>query len=702
MADLESEEKPQSARDTLALDQRTAEKVFSSPGVDFGIELPPDFPPQMRALGQIYDVIQRWLHGDNRRGERYYPTTEDVLSDLQIHKRSINDKVPMPTEEEFGRYLRLLASSQPPFIHFLRELHMGPSRLEVQSMYTAPTDKHPDKVIVGYQAALRNSSNVLKDILYGSVLYSDWEERVKTLKTLEDLELRRSRVDYFLRQLYVTDSSIPQTDFDERLRLKKINENINRYIYRPLIQQLYRDKMVVSFSCKEARAAGVAGLEKYSDILLFNNPEQLQKRYFSLRAVLDSHLCWDFMDRGQLEDLRARKDRDEIDADEFYAAVAALVLAELYRGETANTDLLDLALEVQKLSEWNRAYEKKHRENEEKNALQSMIERVRQHGDLVRVNPRRKTAFPEQYLKMVLTGKIPALLWATEPPARLERGTEPHPQDYEFIFLLYRDRTVTGTAIQSALKLYDEGDDPYLVLLLDRLLMLDELPPNELKKFVPPVYLEQLKKAIQRSYARHLPWLVRFWYSLTSTEITEDTVRKIKQRMKAQSDKEHEAVRRGAEIQEKKSARKQVKSVARERVQEEDRVSHALKATTKLIDKHWAQGHFPTRDDIVDLAPEDQRDQVTKVLGLVDAGAASVRAIRKIQLPSSTNVFASEEYLKEHQTEIVKLCERHSNAEHVAVSEGVERTLQDPTRKRAQIQYSPEDYKAVLRQVQTF
>ena len=696
----ETTEKPHSARDQIVVEHGTAEKVFSSPQVDFGLNLPGDFQPNLRALGQIYDVIQRFLVGQNRRGERYYPTTEDVFGDLQVFKRSISDKVPMPSEEELRAQLRLLAATEPPFVHFLRELTITAQGVEVNTSYTAPTEKHPDKVMVGYQATLRNSSNVLKDLLYGtgSTLYINWEERCGSLHSLDALELRKHRVDYFLKQLYVNDPSLKSTDFEGRLRMKKVNESINRFIYRPLIQQLYRDKMVLSFSCKDIRAS-MPGMERYSDLLLFNNPEQLQKRYNAIRGVLDSHLCWDYMDQGFVEGLRRKKDDGH--EDDFYFELAGHVLGSFSGTEVVNEDLFDLALEVQKLSEWHKGHSKKTREKKEKDELQAIVERVRQHGDLVRVNPRRKTAFKREYLKMILAGRVPAIIWVTEPPFHGDKGEVPDPEQFEFIFLLYRHRTNTGKAIESALKLYNEGEDTYLVLLLDRLLRLDETPPQELKKYVPPVFLEKLRAAINKSYARYLPLWLRMWYAITSTEITDEIILKVKQRIKLEQVKSREAARRVSEVQEKKTARKQVKSAARARVQDEDKVLGALNQTIKLINRHWERGHFPTRSDVEDGAPEEQREDVAKVLGLVDAGAASVRAIRKIRLPSQTAIYAGEDFLKEHQAEIVRLCERHSSQDTVAVSDGVERTLQDPTRKRTQAAYTPEDYKAVLRHVQT-
>ncbi len=701
MSAEETPEKQQSAPGKIVVDYATAVKAFASPQVDFGLNLPADFQAEMRALGQIYDVLQRFLIGDHRRTERYYPTTEELYSDLQLLKRTVGDKIPMPTEAEFRRLLRQLATTDPPFIHCLRELAMGRSGIEVLSLYTAPTEKHPDKVLVGYQSALRNSSNVLKDLLYGTALFSSWDERLKTLKNLSDLDLRQSRVDSFLKLLYIHDPAIPPADFDERLRLKKVNEAINRYSFRPLIQQLYRDKMVVSYSCKEIRALSNPGMDKYSDVLLFNNPEQIQKRYFDIRQILDSHLCQDYMDRGFVDNLRARMTREEISQEDFYFELAGHVIQEVTRGQTVNMDLFDLAVEVQKLSEWNRAHEKKHREDTEKNELAAMIEAVRKHGDLVRVNPRRNPAFKDRHLKLVLTGRMPTLFWATEPPYRPVPGQEPNPHDFEHIFLLYKDRANTGAAIQSALKLYDQTGDTYLVLLLERMLGLDETPAAELKKHIPPVFLDRLHATVNRTYAGHLPFLLRLWYTLTSTEITAEKVRSIKQRLKKQEAARVIELRQEHEEREQKSARQKVKSVARGRIQEEDRVLDALNLTIELINGHWARGHFPARIDVIDSAPEEQREPVTKVLGLVDAGAASVRAIRKIRLPSQTDIYAGEEFLKEHRDPIVRFCERHGGEGHVAITDGVARTLHDPSSKRANSVYSPEDYRAVLREVQT-
>ncbi|MCB1309587.1 MAG: hypothetical protein KDK30_15465, partial [Leptospiraceae bacterium] len=273
-------------RKLLALHPRDAEIIFTSQS-SYGSSLTADFRENVKALNQVYSAVQRYLQGIYRRPDVFYPQLQDIFKDLQMHKRAISDKIPMPTEEQLQKQCINLAAQNPPFIHVLRELSVsGNNSFTFVSLYVAPTEKHDDKVIVGYRSTIENSMKVLRDRIRRGELGIDYALAFGRVSAASELPVTFGRVDTEMKKIYINEKSFSSITQADLAHLRRVNQEIYKRLYKPLLLQGIKERIFLSISCEDIRKLDFAGSDRVFDIVLFNNAEAIKDRFAALANFL--------------------------------------------------------------------------------------------------------------------------------------------------------------------------------------------------------------------------------------------------------------------------------------------------------------------------------------------------------------------------------------------------------------------------------
>ena len=648
-------------RNQIAIhDPQTAGSIFSSINLEGNDELSEDFKANVKILSQLYDAIQRYLMGLYKKGDSFFPNSDDIYNDLQLFKRTISDKAPMPSKEELEYLTFILAGETIPFIHIYRELEMEPSgKLRGVTRYVAPTEKHPDKPAVSVQSFIRNSSLVMKEFIMRNASGYPWEGFLDPSQEPDKINLRPGRADHILSVLYIRPQG-KKTDNRTVLRLKKINSNIQRRVLMPLLQQLIREQQVISFSCKEVRTR-IPGQEKIPDIFLLSEKDQLMRRYEKVRGILDSPWAIEAQDSHLRKDLEVRLEKGEITLDEFFHRLSGGILESMSTNAEKAPWLLEPSLEVNNLSAWKMNFEKEKTRQEEKDAMRGIIDRLQKAGTVFQAKQGRNYAIPERFIKLILNGKMPGILIALDPFDLPEGGV----QDldlYENIFLILKDRRITGKAVETAEELFEKNDDVYLIRVLENLFGIGFIPEHKLKEFVAPAYIERFRRLMKRSYVRYLPWVHRVWLTISSGEIRDEKLSRLQHQKRTENSSLLKKKQRKAEVEDRASGRRQVRELAEQRLRGEsqggpDASQDVQRGIIAYIDSSWARGQFPEGPDIIRGLSQEAREEGEKTLELAALGAATVKDIICIPISGGEKIYASAAYLKEHHESILSRCQ---------------------------------------------
>ena len=101
----------------------------------------------------------------DRQGETSYPDIRELSRYLAIHKRSVSDRSPMPSEEEILQIAVILAGQRLPFIHILRKVVHSSEGIAFETNFAAPTESRTDKVIAAYKSIIHQAHHALKKII---------------------------------------------------------------------------------------------------------------------------------------------------------------------------------------------------------------------------------------------------------------------------------------------------------------------------------------------------------------------------------------------------------------------------------------------------------------------------------------------------------------------------------------------------------
>lgn len=662
------------------LGNEDALKILSSVQTDEGFELTEEFKANRKILGQIYDSIQRKLDKLNRKSPALFPYRDETYDDMQTYKRTVSDKTPMPKMETFEKLTIILAAQNPPFIHLIRELDINDhGDIKVLSGYSAPTETQSDSIPHQYQTAVKNSTFAVKKYMNNHRKEFPWEEKLKNINTIDSIQLSHGRVDQIVKVLFIRMNDAKISNSEDKLRIKSINSLINRRIRLPLLQQLLREKLIVAISCKDLQSSGVSGTEKLSDILLFNVPDQIKRRFLSVCSIIGAPWTREYLAGSIFESLSRKLNENEISRDEYFKQLATEFFNGFKTGKNIPQKLLIPVIEVLKMSDWLNSFEISRNKREEVDAVHEILEKIKNHGTLFRAKQHNKLFIPEHHLITILSGHMPAVLATTEPFEDLTtvRG-KIDLKLYENIYLIFKDRQITATAIEKAINIYTMNGDFYLLRILENLLCIHQLPVQKLKGFIAPVYLENLLLTIKDSYKRSLPLVYRLWLFLTNAEISDARLSLLyeenrqKNLMKLNEKREFNVERAMAH------GKKEVRKLAEERLKSRKKPPDSsfdpviIKQIASYISESWDENFYPRERDILRNVRPETLEEVKKILSFAEVGAATVKSIVQIPITDKDAIFASSEYLINNRDKILALYKKRlQDTEEIVINEKI-------------------------------
>ena len=649
-------------RPLLALHPRDADRLFASPAVH-GKFLNPDFRENLRPLAQIYQGLQRFLQGlaANRKADSYYPTVTELYRDVQEYRRTINDKAVMPDQQQFERYCLMLAACNPPFVHVLRELKWGEQGFEFASLMAAPTEKHEDKVVVAYQGTLTTSTKLLRDVVRSEGFGFNYGSLFEGAPDATQVPVHRGRVDHVLKRCYFNEKdykAISQSDINN---LRRVNQELFRRIYRPLLLQGIKESLFVSFSCNDFRKAGFPGSDQVYDVVLFRSMEEIKNRYAALTHFLRPDMMAGLLSSDTVEQIERRFKAGELDEAQMPIEKAKEAYQMAIRQDPVPIPAVLLCAEIMLVGQWLRTETKVEAKAREEDELKQILKRLRA-GGLHRVRSNRDFVIPEKYLRPMLQGRLPAVLAVTDPydaPSNINASS--NLDLYENIFVLYRGRENSAKAIDTAIELYENNSDTVLLHVVEELLGLGRTPEAKLKEFVPPIHLDRLRQALRSSYATRLPVWRRFLLWITSSQPGEQTIIRLRRQRRKERGRSVDRAQEKSEKRERKQARTKVKRLARSRVEAgeagdssdnlgEDE-ARALKRVEQYLDTQWLRGSYPSRSDIESSIGNETH--LAHALDLIDLAAVSARSVVRVPVGADA-IYATRSFLEENREALLE------------------------------------------------
>ncbi|MBX7059526.1 MAG: hypothetical protein K1X75_15795 [Leptospirales bacterium] len=670
----------QDARKLLALNPRDADLVFSSQS-SYGGALGDDFREHVKTLGQIYQAIQRYLSGAIRRENVYYPELQDVSRELAAYKRSVSDKIPMPTEEQLFKHCICLAAQDPPFIHILREPQLaGKMTIGFATRFVAPTPKHLDKVVVGYRSTITIGLNVLRSFVQSPDFGFDYASWFAAAREPAEVPLQQGRADAMLRKMMIEERSFSTVTGYDVANLRRVNGELGRRLYRPLVTTAVRERVLLAIGCEDLRNSGMAGADRFTDIILFNPEPEIRNRLAALTASMKPDWLAGLIGGDELRLLDAQLKSSQINQLEYFESTARAALEQRKKESEAARDA-PLLVEVLKLSSWLRARDKQSAKEAELREARDIVKKIQAAGTLFRLRDHRRLGANEQFVRLMLRGRVPGVLAVTDPfippndiPADFDLN------EAENIYVIYKDRKITAKAIETAIELFEKTGDKGLLFSLEELLGVGRVGEAELKEYVAPVFLEKLKRAGNEALTAQLPWWSRLFMWITSSELDEISARRMRAEMYARNARRADRITSGRRRDAQQKAASDTRKLARERVdrkeREESGVIEALDDAGKRgldllrerLDLTWDRGLFPVKEDLQRIVQGEGGAAAGKLLGLIDVGAASVREVLRIPVAGGLDVYATRTYLTRNKAELLSRCETKLRNEPAAAS----------------------------------
>ena len=154
----------QDPRKLLAFHTNDARKILIGPE-GYRNLIDEAFVANGRRIYMFYEALQNSLSRTDQQGEVSYPDLKELSRYLAIHKRSLSDRSPMPSEEEILQIAMVLAGQRTPFIHILRRIVQTSSGIDFQTSFVAPTESRPEMVVTAYKDIIHEAHSVIKRII---------------------------------------------------------------------------------------------------------------------------------------------------------------------------------------------------------------------------------------------------------------------------------------------------------------------------------------------------------------------------------------------------------------------------------------------------------------------------------------------------------------------------------------------------------
>ncbi len=652
-------------RKLLALHPEDARKVLIGPEA-FKAQLDREFIDNVRKLSMLYEALQTGVKAAQGRESDGSLSIDEVQRHLAIHKRSINDRTRTPAGGELLAQLLLLAGQPLAFICILRPLVLENKKISFRTYLMAPTDSQPDQVSASYARVIEKINSSLRSIKSNS-FENSYIETLRSSLNSSSPEPRIGRIDYELRKMYIqeTDTTAPNRP-NIRKCIARVNQDIFDRLYRPAVLAGIKDKTLVSFSCEDVRSASGENKnsKQFYDIIHFASPSYLKERFKILCKFCTPSFFQDWWSEEQAAKLKQSLDSNEITESQYYTSLSQTILTKLQTNiNTVASALVSLAIEIVKLSQWLNAYEINRNKEEKQNQFNNIIAQIKAANNLYQVRDTKWLAENKEIVHAILCGKMQGILGATHPyynPFQIGKDFDLKAL-HANIYLIIKDKKITGNAIQSAVKVYKQVNDVTLLRVLENIFQLHTTKNTELREYIAPVYLNILWEAVNHSYTHHLSWFSRLYHALLSKQLSSSKLKRIRAKIETtqrrSSMERLTKVAKASSLQKKREMQKNYENSAMQKDVQDQAITEEekqlIKKLCEYMNQQWANHHYPQREDLMKVAG-NQGHVMKKMLSLVDIDTLSVRPIITIHVHGMEQIYASRDYLKNHRDTLIR------------------------------------------------
>ncbi len=656
------------------LDPATARKMFVSTSME-SENADEAFTKNLRNLSMIYEALQNSLTGIGNKNTLHYPTIQELNRYLAIYKRSISDRSPMLTDTEILQNALILCAQRNPFMHILRRGKSTKNGLVFETSLVAPTEKNLNKVSNAYKTIVEECGSALRKINEKDFENTILRELQNSLESRQP-EVRIGRVDHILRGCYLNEKNIGVIPSDSKKHIQIVNQIIFDNIYKPVIMNGIRSQILVSFPCNDLRKDSGIHEKCFYDIVHFADAEYIKRRLIVLSKFLNHSVFTHYWDSNAETILKHSLDVDEITQDEYQKKISEGVLSAIKKSqEKIPPYLIHLVTEIIKLIEWKQNYNIKIEKDRKQSSLNALVSILKKSNDLYQTRNKKWFSENSEMILLILRNKIPGIMGCTDPyinPFQMDANFNYSKNDLTMFFLL-NNRNAIGNAIKNAIKAYEKNGNNFLLHVLENILRIRTEEREEVKKYVPPVYLDQLEEALEKSYLPHLPWWARVYsFLLYNGKLTSAQKKKIKDSIEEVSKKTIEInynkkdVPKPKSFETKTEFRKEMKRLQEGQSPEEKVL---IKKCCLFLDDQWDKQIYPTKDDVLNLAGA-QVKLMRKILGFVQVRATSGRQIVSIFVNGLGEIYASENYLMKNNDKLTTFFEKKKKEEETVVLEG--------------------------------
>ena len=627
-----------------------------------------------RMLSLIYDSIQRLTDANRARIKSYYPTDKEIYEDIQLRKRAISDRAPMPPHGEMMKVCLMMAELNPPPLYILREYSVVEGRLRFITKFVASTEHESgNRVSNGLYHVIHNTMATIKTHLIGMDFNRPLQEKIAVFSRLEDLPgiVRLGRVDQILSDIYLRKSDLEAPDEKDLMRLQKVNHFIREHVFRPILVELTKSRITVKVGLDPLRKSTGRPLP---DVILFNNLNSIRFRSKMIVDLLVTKPVLKAVEAVMPQGFSLLAEKD--DREKISQSVAEKVVeAAKTRLELPDT-LVEICAERIALDAYMKDLEKQEQVETDRQELQKLLQLLKQQKGVFRAKSGHRLTVNERLLDFLVRGLFSGILIGTEPPFA-SGATNLSSKDFQSVYLLLKDREATARAIDQAEELYEKTKDVVLVRLIEQMTAFHEKSEAELKKIIAPAYIEKLRRIIATTYLPQLPLFQRLWLTLKGRLPDSRTQKRLWEQYIAQST--HTTSKRSG-ITGAEKALEEVQGGPRQNKPDE-RMQIVLGRMADIAAMLWDKGQFPVRQSLIASLPsQEDRAVAERLFGLIRAGAASTRDIIEIQVPHRESIYASRKHFENNLSALRERFQRRmADFEGHETNEGVQLSMKHRT-----------------------
>lgn len=646
------------------------------------------------AAGKIYDTIDYLITISYQKGQNQCPDLNEILLGLRATKFTREQSRLLGDTATVRRLLIGMAAHSEPFLHIIPELMFENADLSIVHRYVTPSRVKDNIIDRMYKMAVDRSVLAVKGMMENGSTRTNWADVQKAARTgqsLSGLDWRRERLDVLLKHMFLTDNA---PDEELKQQLATVNRGIQRWVQLPLINQLQRDQRIAVISCSDLRNGSTRQLARTPDLIYFNILDNIHLRFENLCEMIQTPLFAAHADKDLLHLARDARHAES----EFHARcseIAGDLVRQLQKGLELAAPLREAAIETARLFETFQNIQKQARQKEEYDRLNQILEKIRKHGTIYEIkNQKSQLRIPEKITRMILEDRIPGALGTFVPLIEYDSSIDLDRLDG--IYAIYKHPKTIEVAINRAVELYNKTGDDSLIRILCHMLRIDQKPDEELKRFIPPVSLLQLRESLKKCYMRHMPPWKRLWLMLTGSEPSTAALEKIKSELQQQEAFRAERIVDRQFKQKQQSARQEVRDLARENIRRKSNDAAApdekeiKNEILRYLNSSWKKLQFPTARSIRSNV-NGSEFTVNKILEGAEKGLEAFADVLAIKVPGEDSIFAGRAFVRSNRDQLKETCRRKVQATRTILADpDIGRTEKSATARNQKI------YNAIL------